>query len=94
MQCSTAFEVGLASEHHKDSEPGSSVVSPFSATLEPEVRVRGFWQDGRPEPSRTDQLLDLLATSTSAFDSFQRQIESEPEMPVTFAVHIEVSPLQ
>jgi hypothetical protein len=48
----------------------------------------------RPETRRTDQLAKLLATSASAFDSFQRQIEAEPEMAVTFAVQIEVSLLQ
>jgi hypothetical protein len=41
-----------------------------------------------------DQLANLLATSASVFDSFQRQIEAEPEMAVTFAVQIEVSSLQ
>ena len=91
MHCSSVLEVGLAAEHHEDSE--ARVERRFAVqrdTLQPEVGVCRFRQDGRPESSRTDQLAYLLATSASAFDSLQRQIESEPEMPITFAVQIEV----
>jgi hypothetical protein len=78
----------------RTAKPGSSVVSPFSATRSSLKYGCRFRQDGGPEPSRSDQLANLLATSASAFDSFQRQIEAEPEMAVTFTVQIEVSPLQ
>ena len=95
MHCLSVFEGDLTSQHHEDRE--ARVEGRFAVqhdTLQPEVRVCRFRQDRGPEPSRTDQLLDLLATSASAFDSFQRQIEAEPEMAVTYAVQIEVSPLQ
>src|SRR5688572_2314214 len=95
VHCSSAFDVGLAGEHHYDSE--SRVERRYAVqrdTLQPEVGVCSFRKDGGPETSCPDQLGNFLATSASAFDSLQRQIESEPEMPVTFTVHIEVSPFQ
>ena len=95
MHCSSVFEGDLTGQHHEDSEP--SVKRRFAVerdTLQPEVRVRRLRQHGGPETRRTNQLANLLTTSSSAFDSFQRQIESQPEMPVTFTVQLEVSPLQ
>jgi hypothetical protein len=95
LQCSSAFEVGLAGEHHEDSE--ARVERRLARSARHALAgIMGLPRQAgrRARNPPTDQLAKLLATSASAFDSFQRQIEAEPEMAVTFAVQIEVSPLQ
>ena len=69
----SVFEVDCTRERYEDSE--TRVESRFAVqcdTLEPEVTVCRFWQDGRSESGWTHQLVNLLAASASAFDSLKR----------------------
>src|SRR6185436_1697185 len=95
MNGSTILEVEFTTEDDENSKARVErcAVAQCDA-LQPEICVCSIWQNGRPEPCRTHQLRDLIATSATACNHLQRQLKSQPKMSVMIAVKLEVPPLQ